>query len=83
MQATKYIRNPYEKFMLAIITMLIKGMKNPGLCRGFPIRRSDCGGGGSRTLVQTRNQKAFYTLSRPFILLFASGRRRPNAKPSP
>lgn len=47
MQATKYIRNPYEKFMLAFIPMLIKGMKNPGLCRGFPICGSDCGGGGS------------------------------------
>lgn len=28
--------------------------------------KTECGDGGSRTLVQTRNPKAFYTFSRPF-----------------
>ena len=42
-----------------------------------------CGGGGSRTLVQTGNPKAFYTLIRRLILLPAPGRRPPNAGPSP
>ena len=41
------------------------------------------GAEGSRTPVQTRNPRAFYTLSRHLILLSASGRRQPNTKPSP
>nr|DAU46112.1 MAG TPA: hypothetical protein [Caudoviricetes sp.] len=43
---------------------------------------SFCGGGGSRTRVQTRNPKAFYTLIRRFVLLSGSGRRQPNPDPS-
>lgn len=41
------------------------------------------GGGGSRTRVQTRSPKAFYTLSRHLILLSEYGRRLPNPNPSP
>jgi len=41
------------------------------------------GGGGSRTRVQTRNPKAFYTLIRHLVLLPESGRRPPNPGPSP
>lgn len=42
-----------------------------------------CGAGGSRTLVQTGNPKAFYMLIRHFILLSVPGIRQPNTKPSP
>lgn len=40
------------------------------------------GTGGSRTLVQTRNPKAFYTLILRLILLPQPGRRRPSYGPS-
>lgn len=53
--------------------------------RNIPENRSvprSRGGGGSRTRVQTGNPKAFYTLSRRFVLLPGSGRRRPNPGPS-
>ena len=40
------------------------------------------GGGGSRTRVQTRSPKAFYTFSRHLILLLQPGRRPPNCRPS-
>lgn len=40
------------------------------------------GPGGSRTLVQTRNPKAFYTLILRLILLPQPGRRRPSYGPS-
>ena len=46
----------------------------PSRCRGA---------GGSRTLVQTGNPKAFYMLIRRFILLSVPGIRQPNTKPSP
>ena len=58
--------------------------KNPRP-RNIPENRSvprSRGGGGSRTRVQTGNPKAFYTLSRRFVLLPGSGRRRPNPGPS-
>ena len=45
-------------------------------------RKIFCGAGGSRTLVQTRNPKAFYMLIRCLILLRAPGSRQPNARPS-
>nr|DAZ61197.1 MAG TPA: hypothetical protein [Caudoviricetes sp.] len=41
-----------------------------------------CGAGGIRTLVQTRNPKAFYMLILRLILLSQPGRRRPNHDPS-
>ncbi len=40
------------------------------------------GAGGSRTRVQTRNPRAFYTLSRRLILLPRHGMRQPNRGPS-
>nr|DAL56279.1 MAG TPA_asm: hypothetical protein [Caudoviricetes sp.] len=52
--------------------------------RGGPGRWSNgCGGGGSRTRVQTGNPKAFYTLSRRLILLPRPGRRQPSRRLSP
>ena len=52
-------------------------------CRIIHCLSSDLGGaGGSRTLVQTRNPKAFYTLILRLILLPQPGRRRPSYGPS-
>ena len=58
--------------------------KNPRP-RNIPENRSvprSRGGGGSRTRVQTRNPRAFYTLSRRLILLPRHGMRQPNRGPS-
>ena len=41
------------------------------------------GGGESRTRVQTRSPKAFYTFSHHLILLSKHGRQQPNLNPSP
>ena len=49
---------------------------------GGPLLMKNSGAGGSRTRVQTRNPKAFYTLIRRFVLLSGSGRRQPNPDPS-